>query len=427
MLADSVTSVHVSPSLAPQAEIVSSAEQPVLQGKTVAMATLSPYPADPRVRRAVDALLEAGMVVDLVCLREPNQSAREKIGGLSILRVPIVHQRGGRLSYLLEYSAFIFAASAVFAARTLRRRYDLVHIHNMPEILVLSGLIPKALGAKIILDMNDPMPELMGATLDRGEDTFAVRLLLKLEKWSMAQADSVITTNVAFQRIFASRSCDATKLQIVMNSPDENIFAFRGKRRVAEEARNSGFAVMYHGTLVERNGADLAVDALAKVRQNVPEVQLFIYGKRTPFLDKILESAREIGVAESVKYFGPKTLEDVVRAIHDCDVGIVPNRRSAFVEITMPTRIFEFLALGKPVIAPRTRGICDYFGDDSLLFFEPGNSDDLARQIAYVFSHPAEVAGIVSRGQEVLESHAWAGEKQRYIQIVSDLLKPATA
>ena len=391
------------------------------------MATFSPYPADPRPRRAVDALLEAGMRVDLVCLREPNQSAREQIGGLNILRVPIVHRRGGKLSYLLEYSAFIFAATVVFAARTLRRRYDLVHIHNMPEILVLSALIPKAFGARIILDMHDPMPELMGTTLDRGEETFAVRLLLKLEKWSMAQADSVITTNVAFQKLFASRSCDATKLRIIMNSPDEKIFAPGGERKVTEKARNSGFTVMYHGTLVERNGADLAVEALAKVRQNVPDAQLFIYGKRTPFLDKVLERARETGVAESVKYLGAKRLEDVVRAIDDCDVGIIPHRRSAFIELTMPTRIFEYLALGKPVIAARTRGICDYFGEDSLLFFEPGNSDDLARQIAWVFSHPAEVADIVKRGQEVLRSHAWAGEKQRYLQIVSDLITPAAA
>lgn len=368
------------------------------------------------------------MQVDLVCLREPTQSAREKIGGLNILRVPIVHRRGGKLSYMLEYSAFIFAASAVFAARTLRRRYDLVHIHNMPDILVLCGLIPKAFGAKIILDMHDPMPELMGTILDRGEDTFAVRLLLKLEKWSMAHADSVITTNDAFKRIFASRSCDATKIGIVMNSPDEKIFAFKGERRSPkEEARSSGFNVMYHGSLVERNGADLAVDAFAKVRQNVPLAQLFIYGKRTPFLEKVLESAREKGVAESVKYLGAKAQEDVVRAIDDCDVGIIPNPRSAFTEINLPTRIFEFLALGKPVVAPRTRGICDYFGEDSLLFFEPGNSDDLARQIAYVFSHPVEVRAIIRRGQAVLGSHAWAGEKQRYIQIVLDLVKPEAA
>ena len=93
----------------------------------------------------------------------------------------------------------------------------------------------------------------------------------------------------------------------------------------------------------------------------------------------------------------------------------------------MPTRIFEFLARGKPVIAPRTRGICDYFPERSLLFFEPGSSDDLARQITYVFSHPAEIREIVSRGREVLRSHAWAVEKQRYLQIVSDLMQRPAA
>jgi glycosyltransferase involved in cell wall biosynthesis len=392
------------------------------------MATFSNYPADPRPRRAVDALLEAGLQVDLVSLCEPNQRAREKIGALNIWRVPIAHRRGGKLSYVLEYSAFISAASAVFAGRLLKRRYDLVHIHNMPDILVLSGLIPKAFGAKIILDMHDPMPELMGTILNRSESTLAVRLLKKLEKWSMARADSVITTNDAFQRIFASRSCDATKLGIVMNSPDEKIFSLNGEESSSEDnARNSGFNVMYHGSLVERNGADLAVEAFAKVHQKLPDSRLFIYGKETPFLEKVLQSAEQLGVAASVKYCGAKTLDGVVRAIDDCDVGIIPNPRSSFTEINMPTRIFEFLARGKPVIAPRTRGICDYFPERSLLFFEPGSSDDLARQIAYVFSHPAEVREIVSRGQEVLRSHAWAVEKQRYLQIVSDLLQRPAA
>ena len=102
----------------------------------------------------------------------------------------------------------------------------------------------------------------------------------------------MITTNDAFQRIFASRSCDATKLGIVMNSPDEKIFTIDGEPTSSKDnARNSGFRVMYHGSLVERNGADLAVDALAKVHQKLPDARLFIYGKETLFLEKVLQSA----------------------------------------------------------------------------------------------------------------------------------------
>ena len=86
--------------------------------------------------------------------------------------------------------AFISAASAVFAGRLLRRRYDLVHIHNMPDILVLSGLIPKASARRSFSTCTTRCPKLMGTILNRGESTLAVRLLLKLEKWSMARADS---------------------------------------------------------------------------------------------------------------------------------------------------------------------------------------------------------------------------------------------
>ena len=209
-----------------------------------------------------------------------------------------------------------------------------------------------------------------------------------------------------------------------MNAPDERIFATNHEQPVPQDkSRHPGFAIMYHGSLVERNGADVAVDAFAKLRRDLPDAQLFIYGKRTPFLDQVMEQARGKGVLESVHYLGSKTLEDVVRAIEDCDVGIIPNPRSAFTEINTPTRIFEFLAMRKPVIAPRTQGICDYFAADSLIFFEAGNADDLAQKLAYVFANPVDAGEVVKRGRDVLEKHSWANERQRFIELVSHLLQ----
>ena len=113
-------------------------------------------------------------------------------------------------------------------------------------------------------------------------------------------------------------------------------------------------------------------------------------------------------------------------AIHECDVGVIPNRNNAFTEINTPTRIFEYLALGKPAIAPRTSGIQDYFSSDSLIFFESGDAQDMARSIEYVFSHPAEVTEIVSQGQVVFREHSWQKERERLIGVVSGLLDKGT-
>ena len=73
--------------------------------------------------------------------------------------------------------------------------------------------------------------------------------------------------------------------------------------------------------------------------------------------------------------YGRKYLEEIVKEIEKCDLGIIPNQRNAFTDINTPTRVFEYLAMGKPVIAPSTEGIRDYFDNDSLLFFEAGNSE----------------------------------------------------
>jgi glycosyltransferase involved in cell wall biosynthesis len=362
------------------------------------------------------------MSVDLICLAEEGMPRREKSSRFNVLRLPIQHRRGGILSYAYTYSAFILACTVILAVRAFRRRYQLVYVHNMPDILVACALVPKVLGAKVILDQHDPMPELLTTIFNLRPDSLSVRVMKWLEKWSIARANAVITVNVACKRIFASRSCKPEKITVVMNSPDEKIFPVRLPiSRTVENTSTRAFVIMYHGSLVERNGLDLAVEALARVRESIPGAELRICGRKTPFLEKVLDDARRKSLEPWVHYLGPRSLEGLVREIEQCDVGIIPNQRNAFTEINTPTRIFEYLALGKPVIAPRARGICDYFNAGSLIFFELGDVQDLAKKIEYVFIHPSQVKEIVERGQEIYREHDWPEERRRLISLVADL------
>src|SRR5436853_565805 len=78
-----------------------------------------------------------------------------------ILRLPLKHSRGGKFTYVFQYGSFILSCFFLLAFRSLTRRYHIVHAHNMPDILVFAALVPKICGAKVILDLHDPMPELM--------------------------------------------------------------------------------------------------------------------------------------------------------------------------------------------------------------------------------------------------------------------------
>jgi len=412
-----------SPELPHTLPAATEAAKPRLAGKRAGMVVFSLYPYDPRPRRAAEALLKEGMEIDLICEGDERSPKRETLNGLDILRIPIKHYRGGALSYAYQYSAFILVSATILASRLFRRRYDLVYVHNMPDILILSALLPKLFGAKVILDQHDPMPELMQTIFNMEERSLGVRTIRFLERWSIARAHLVITVNAACKRIFSMRSCDVEKIGVVMNSPNEELFPYRAARSYPAPIPDRQFVAMYHGSLVERNGLELAVDALARVHKAIPKAELRIYGRSTPYLEQVMNKVRSLNLESNVRYLGSKRLEELAHEIESCDVGIIPNQRNTFTDINTPTRIFEYLALGKPVIAPRTPGIQDYFDSNSLLFFESGNSEDLAQQIEYAATHATEAIAIAERGQQVYLAHTWQQEKETLVSLVAGLLR----
>lgn len=395
-----------------------------LKGKRVGVLLFSQYPYDSRPRRAAEAFAKEGMKVDVVCIRNDGAPRREVCNGVDVTRLPIRRIRNVKVAYLWQYSVFIAASALTLAARSLSHRYDLIHVHNMPDVLVFSAVVPKALGAKIILDMHDPMPELMQSIFKRDKASPVCRILQILERLSIGFADKVIAVNAACKQLFSSRSCRPEKVCVVMNSPEAEVFHFHAPepRSLETTSCDQPFVIIYHGSLVERNGLNVAVSALQRVRQEIPRVELRIFGEPSSFLSSVMSSVRERGLADVVHFLGPRRFQDLPSEIAKCDVGIIPNQRNAFTDINTPTRIFEYLALGKPVIVPRTRGVRDYFDDDSLIFFEAGNADELARQIAYVASHPVETTRIVEQGQRVYRAHTWTAEKRNLLALAADML-----
>src|SRR4030095_2940585 len=178
-----------------------------LHGKNVAVLLFSNYPADPRPRRAAEALTREGAIVDLLCMQQNEREPRhENVNGVNVSRLPFRRYRGGKLAYIGQYSAFILISFVYLTVRSLRQRYDFLHVHNMPDVLVFSALVPKLLGAKVVLDLHDPMPELMEAIFNLSPLSVNVRALKQMEKSSIRFADRIVTVSRTFKDLFAARS-----------------------------------------------------------------------------------------------------------------------------------------------------------------------------------------------------------------------------
>ncbi|MDB6033853.1 MAG: glycosyl transferase group 1 [Verrucomicrobiales bacterium] len=395
------------------------------QGKRAAVVLHSYFLTDPRPRREAEALAKEGFEIDVICLRDgPSEPTREIANGINIRRVPLRHHRGNKLNYFIEYGSFLFGAAALLAGRSFRKKYDLVHVHNMPDVLAFSAIVPKLLGAKVILDLHDPMPELMMSIYGLQEKSGFVRILKWLEKLSIGFADKVITPNIAFKELFVRRKCPADKIHIVMNSPKTEIFNPElypaAKPEVAGPKKP--FKLMYHGLLVDRHGLDTAIEAVDLLRSRIPTIEFHIFGRPTPYMEEMEQLIAKLGLKEIVIYHGPKTQKEIAQAIMQIDLGLIPNKRSAFTEINMPTRIFEYLAMGKPVVSPDTKGIRDYFDRKTMLFFEPGDRKDLANVILEAYSNPERLDEVLHLGMQVYEKHTWHVQNEHLLSVVQGLL-----
>jgi len=302
------------------------------------------------------------------------------------------------------------------------KKHDVMHIHNMPDVLVFCALIPRLAGAKIILDLHDPMPEVYMAKYFLNDDHPIIRTLRFIEKICIRFADIVITPNISFKKLFAERSCRDDKVHIIMNSPQENIFLQNtAAADVGSMPETKPFTIMFHGTIVERHGLDTALEALVLLREKIPALRFEVYGNGD-FVERFLALREELGLQDIVFYHGPVPVETIAEKIRTIDVGLIPNKRSAFTEINFPTRIFEYLCVSKPTIAPRTQGILDYYSDDELFFFEPDNPQHLSEKILKIYTNPDMAKERVARGRAVYMRHTWQDEQERLVRIVDNLI-----
>src|SRR5436190_4307265 len=225
---------------------------------TACMVLHGRLPPDPRVEREIRVAVERGFAVDVIALRGPGEAARETLHGARVVRLPIGHGQGaGALAVAGEYVGFTALAAAYVAARTLRRRYDVVHVNNPPDFLMLAAVVPKLLGAWVILDIHDFSWEMFLQRFgDRPGIGAAERPLRLIERIAARLADRVVTVHEPYRRALIARGIPASKISIVMNTVDEGLLP-----TPSDEPRGGGFRVVYHGTVTPHYGVDLLVEA----------------------------------------------------------------------------------------------------------------------------------------------------------------------
>lgn len=384
------------------------------------------YPRDNRVRREAEALAAAGARVEVLCLRGPGEARTEEVDGVRVERFGVPRTRGSRLRYLAEYGLF---AVRVFLrlARQGRGRYDVIHVHNPPDLLVLCALVPRLRGTRVVLDIHDVMPELYQRRYGLGERAPGVRLLRRAERLAARLADHVLVASPLMRERLVARSVSPERCTTILNLPDPRFFPPDGP-----PARGSGdrLRVVFPGTLAEVQGVDLAIRAVHRVRSetDIP-IELHIYGAGAErYVTGLRALVRELGLDGAVVFHAPVTGEAYAQVLRSMDAGVVPKRAGVFADLALSTKLMDFAAVGLPAVVARTTPETLFFDDRMVVYFEPGDPESLAQGLIALYRDPARRARLAANARRIVARLNWAGECARLLEVYAGLCgHPSTA
>ncbi len=385
--------------------------------KTVLMVAYTHYCSDPRVIRAAEAALDAGFEVDFLALRREGDSPVEVVRGVRVFHLNQRKYRGGGLlSYCLTYSAFFIRCFFKATALHFRRHYRVVHVNNMPDFMVFSALVPKLMGAHVLLDIHDPMPETLEAKFKSARLGWVRTLLLWQERLSAWFTDRVLTVHEPVkQNILVPHGLATDSIIVISNFPDEGIFALR-----QEVPMDGTIRLAFHGTILERSGLGQMLIALSRVRRR-DRIFLRVIGEGD-YSAAFSSQIASLGLEDRVEFINRLVpVGQVPAMIADCNVGIVPLVISAITNHALPLKLLEYISLGLPVVSVRNVAISYYLKEEDCLFFEPNNVGSLTSVLDRLAEEPALLRRYRERSLAIRERFLWSREKQKYMELLSTL------
>jgi len=382
------------------------------------------YEEDPRVRRQAEALVASGWDVDVLALRRPGDPSGGVVDGVNLRRLDVQrHQGAGLPIYLREYLSFLVRAAIAAAGAHRRRRYALVQVHSLPDFLVFAAFPLRLVGVPVLLDLHEAMPEFFRSRFPRARAPIVSRLLLLQERLSIAAATEVLTVNDALRDRLVGLGQDAGRIGVIVNSPSLRRFdpAAHPDRPFMSDGT---LRIIYAGALTPTYELDVLLDAVARLRIEHPDlpvrVDLFGRGDSEPALRS---HAARLGLEHDVVFHGRIPIEMVPAAIAAADVGVAPTRRDRFTDLSLSTKIFEYAAMGKPVVCSGLPMVDRTLPPGSALTYPPGDAAALAETLHRVAGDAVAREAAVRRLSGFTNGFAWEGEAPRYLAVVERLAR----
>ncbi len=371
--------------------------------------------------RALRARCPDLLVIVPRLLWEP--SAFRGVGAVHLPRLPV-----GKLSRLFPSTGWYYLERTLFAwmvalfllfRRLLGKGCRAVYVREVICAFWLSGLLRHLTGARLIYEAH----ELESRNPSRAKGRLWQPLLERLDRLLLRRADGVVSLTETFAYELEVRGWrPAARTAVLPDAYDEELYRplERASCREALGLPADGQVLAYAGLTFSYRGLDLLLEALATLSLRFPALGLELVGGRPAEIAALREQARSLGLEGRVHFRGTVPRTEVPCYLGAADVLVIPGTVSE--ASASPLKMFEYMAMGRPIVCVDLPALREVLDDDSAYFFPPGDAPALSRAIEAALARPEEARVKGEQARLRASAYTYGRRAERLLEIVQDIL-----
>ncbi len=283
----------------------------------------------------------------------------------------------------------------------------------------ITSYIAKKYNIPIFIEVNEV------AGIKRARGLLLTSMAKSIERYKFRTADAIIVVSKFLKEHIESLGIDSNKIYIIPNGVDIDNFTLRQAASDELKAKyqlNGKTVIGFVGSFIKWHNFELLLNTFSKVVQETKtnNLCLFLIGDG-PLLKSLKNQVVDNGIVDNVIFTGNIPHNIIPDYISTMDICVIPHTN----EFRSPIKLFEYMAMGKPVIAPKVEPVeCVITHNLNGSLFEPGNPFSFMKELKSLINNKKSALALGENAKKtIIEKYQWEHNVQTILQIHTKLKK----
>lgn len=275
---------------------------------------------------------------------------REVMEGIPVIRVPLYPSHdASTIRRIANYATFALSAATIGAAAV--KPADVMYVYHPPATVALPAIVIGSMRRiPFVYDIQDLWPDTLNAT-GMVNNKYMHEMVDRWCRWTYRAAGKIVVLSPGFKEMLVGRGVPGEKIEVIYNWCDEAQIPKTPKNEsLAKRLGIFGkFNILFAGTMGKAQALDAVLDAAGRIGDRIPEVQFVFVGGGID-VDRLKLVSRERHL-DNVLFLPRRPIPEIGEILNLADVLLVHLKDVPLFQITIPSKIQAYLAVGRPILA----------------------------------------------------------------------------